>query len=180
MSAAPYSDKCDYILLLPGGGIPSPSMLLRSYKAAEEFKKNPSAKVVISLKTGPALEQSTSWDIRNELVLRGVPVDSVIFERQATSTAEHAKYIREQNIGDPAKNSYLIVTSPSHIMRSMASFKAAGFKNIYASPAYSAGEKEDLGGGQLLRYDFWSALETEVEIAREFTALAYYKLTGRA
>ena len=178
--AAPYSAKCQYILLLPGGGIPSPSMLMRSYVAAEEYKKNPAAKVVISLKTGAELEKSTIWDIRRELIFRGVPAESIILEKKATQTYEHAKFIKELKIGDPERDSYLIVTSPTHIMRSVAVFRAAGFNNVYAAPAVSAAEKEDLGAGLLFRYGFWQSLQLEVELTREFMALLYYKITGEA
>ena len=180
LSSAPYSPDCDYILPLPGGSVPSPVMLMRIYKAAQESKKNPGAKIVISMKAEPPLAKSTLWKIREELIFRGVPKDKIILETKARSTDEHAKYIKEMKIGDPEKDKYLIVTSPSHTKRAVMAFEAAGFKRVYAAPAFPASGDEDLGDGTFFRYGFWSSLHTEIEVLRELAAIAYYKLTGRA
>lgn len=180
LAKAPYSADCDYIVLLPSGGIPSPTMLMRAYKAAEESHINPRAKIIISHKTEPPLKNSTIWTIRNELIQRGVPSKSIILETRAQSTSDHAKYIKEARIGDPANDKYLLVTSPVHIRRSVMAFEAAGFRYIFAAPATSYITKEDRGGGQYFRYDFWSSLTLSVEALREFTAIAYYKILGLA
>lgn len=174
-----YRGDCDYILLLPGGAIPSPAMLMRAYKAAEEFKKNPRAHVVISLKTDPPLASSTIWGIRRELMLRGVPAESIILETRATSTYEHAKYIHEAHIGDPASDRYLIVTSPYHVRRSALVFRAKGFAKVYASPAVGKREKEDLGAFQEIRYDVWGRVMSDIENLRELAALCFYWITGK-
>ncbi|MBI4666610.1 MAG: YdcF family protein [Nitrospinae bacterium] len=180
LPTAPYSNKCQYILLLPGGGIPSPAMLMRAYVAAREYRKNPQSKVVISLVAGPQLEKSTIWDIRNELIFRGVPADSIILETKARNTYEHAKFIKESTIGNFEKDSYLIVTSPTHMPRSVMTFRSAGFKNIYAVTSKAVGDKEFLGEWTYIRYDFWAALSTQVELFRELFAIGFYKVTGRA
>ena len=36
----------------------------------------------------------------------------------------------------------------------------------------------DLGNSIMLRYQFWTQLQYEILILREYTALAYYKLSG--
>ena len=174
-----YRGDCDYILLLPGGAIPSPAMLMRAYKAAEEYKKNPRARVVISLKTEPPLDSSTIWGIRRELILRGVPAESIILETKATSTYEHAKYIFESHIGDPAADRYLIVTSPYHVRRSAMLFRARGFANVYAAPAVGMREKEYLGAFQSIRYDIWGRVISDMENIREFAAIGYCYVTGK-
>lgn len=174
-----YKKDCDYILLLPGGAIPSPAMLMRAYQAAEEFRKNPRARVVISLKSGLPLESSTIWGIRRELIFRGVPAESIILETKATSTYEHAKYISEGRIGDPANDSYLIVTSPYHVRRSVMVFISRGFAHVYAAPAAGKREREDMGMFQEIRYDIWGRLISDIENLRELAALGFYYVTGR-
>lgn len=178
-AAAPYKADCDYILLLPAGKPPSPETLLRAHKAAEEARKNPRAKVVISNHTKPPLEKSPTWEIREELILRGVEAERIILETKATKTAEHAEFIKAARIGDPEKDSYLIVTSPYHMWRSVKVFEKSGFKHIYAAPACHSSSA--IGSLDLYyRYRFWGNLQLEVKIIREFVAMAYYKLTGRA
>ena len=180
LEGAPYTSDSDYIVLLPAGGIPDPAMLMRAYTAAEESAKNRKAKVIISLKADPPLETSTIWGIRNELVLRGVPKELILLETRATNTADHAKYIKAAHMGDPLRDKYLLVTSPTHVRRSMMTFRHAGFKHLYAKPAIPGIEKEDLGGGQYIRYCFWNALVLSVHIARETLAIAWYKVSGKA
>ncbi|HEB71137.1 MAG TPA: YdcF family protein [Nitrospirae bacterium] len=180
LASAEYSPDCDYILLLPAGAIPSPTMLMRAYKAASEWKKNPSAKIIISHLTKPPLLKSTIWSIRNELVFRGVDAKAILLEKKATNTGEHAKYIKEAGFGDPEKDKYLIVTSPTHIKRSVMAFKAVGFKHVYAAGAVGKATKEYLGGGRFIRYNVWYSLMHEIEMVREFVAIGFYILTGRA
>lgn len=180
LASAEYSPNCDYILLLPAGAIPSPTMLMRTYKAASEWKKNRSSKIIISHLTKPPLSRSTIWSIRNELVFRGVDKEAILLEKKARNTGEHAKYVKEAGFGDPEKDKYLIVTSPTHIKRSVMAFKAAGFKHVYAAGAWSSAFEEDLGWGRFIRYNVWYSLMHEIEMLREFLAIGFYILTGRA
>jgi len=180
LATANYSSDCDFIALLPAGAIPGPTMLMRAYQAVEEYKKNPRAKIVISHKTGEPMEKSTIWSIREELILRGVPESAILLEKKATNTAEHARYIRDGAFGDYRKDSYLIVTSPTHVRRSVMSFKAAGFAHVYAIAAKPRAGVEKMGSNHFLRYDIWYSLMQEIEIVREFVAIAYYKISGRA
>lgn len=179
-SAAEYSSQTDYILLLPCGGIPSSCMLARTYRAAEEHKKNPGSRIIISHKVEGQIETSTTGQIRDELVFRGVPADAILFETRARSTAEHAKFIKEAKLGDMEKDRYLIVTSPTHIRRSVMSFRAAGFRHIYAAPAFDVYGSEDLGAGLFIRYSLWGSLNLEIEVIRELIAIGWYKVTGKA
>jgi len=180
LSSAEYAPDCDYILLLPAGPVPNPSTLLRSYKAAAEYRKNPEAKVIISHKTETGLEKSTLWGIRKELILRGVPETSIFLETKARNTGEHAKYIKEAAFGDLKKDKYLLVTSPTHIKRSVMVFRAAGFNHVYAVGSKRRPPAENLGDGQFFRYNLWYSMMSEIEMFREFVAIAYYKITGRA
>ncbi|MBI4828004.1 MAG: YdcF family protein [Nitrospinae bacterium] len=180
LATAPYAPDCDYILLLPAGPIPNAIMLMRTYRAAEEWRKNPRAKIIISHATEATVERSTLGTIARELALRGVPGEAVLLETRATNTAEHALYIKQAGYGDPAKDKYLIVTSPTHVRRSLMTFANSGFARLYAAPSSPAVSVEYLGEGKYWRYWFWTSAIKEIEILREFAAIGYYKLRGWA
>lgn len=178
LSTAEYTYNADYIVLLPSGPVPSPTMLMRAYKAAREYRKNPRAKVIVSHYTEPPMQRSTIWGIRRELILRGVAEEDILLETKARNTGEHAKYVREAGFGDIANDKYLIVTSSLHIKRSVMTFRSAGFKNVFAAPARGAITDEDLGEFTFFRYTFWRTLIEEIAVLRELTAIAWYKATG--
>ncbi len=180
LSDVPYSTDSDYIVLLPAGAIPSGATFTRAYAAADQYKKNPTAKIIISHITNPPIENSTIWGIRNELILRGVPETAILLETKARNTSEHAKYIKEAGFGDPENDKYLIVTSPTHIKRSAMVFSKAGFRHVYAAPAWEKSAKENLGSMTFLRYGIWGSLKLAVDVTRELIAIAYYKLTWKA
>ncbi len=180
LSTARYAQDVDYIVVLPGTGIPSGATMVRVYHTAVESRKNPHAYVIVSHKVDGPLEESTVWEIRNELVLRGVPKSKILFETKARNTHEHAKYILSAGIGDPLTDKYLIVTSPTHVRRAVMAFTAAGFKNVYARSADSAGGKEKLGRGRAVRYEIWGSAHLGIDVIREFIAIAYYKVSGWA
>ncbi|MDH5757648.1 MAG: YdcF family protein [Nitrospinota bacterium] len=180
LAVAEYSDKCDYIVLLPAGPIPNITTLGRTYQTALEAQKNPSAKVIISNKLEGRYIGSTLWTIKVELMLRGVPRESILLEKQARSTNEHAKYIKETKMGDYKKDSYLLVTSPSHVKRSVLAFKAAGFAHVYASAASESYGWEDIGEGLFIRYKMWNRLVEQVFVLREVAAIVFYKIRGWA
>lgn len=180
LSSAEYSPSCDYIVLLPAGPVPNSATLARAYKTAEEYARNPSAKVIISHKMETRYIGSTLWTITVELTLRGVPREAILLEKRARSTNEHAKYIKEGNLGDYRKDSYLLVTSPSHIKRSVMTFRAAGFQRIYGASSTTESGWEDLGQGLFLRYQIWDRMVAQILVIRELAAITFYKLRGWA
>ncbi|MDH5511366.1 MAG: YdcF family protein [Nitrospinota bacterium] len=180
LSSAEYSSECDYIVLLPAGPVPNSATLARAYKTAEEFAKNPTARVIVSHKMEKRYIGSTLWTIKVELMLRGVPGEAIILEKQARSTNEHARYIKESKLGNYKKNSYLLVTSPTHIKRSVMAFRAAGFQQVYGASATAENGWEDLGQGLFLRYQAWDRLADQIFVIRELVAIAVYKLRGWA
>ncbi|MDH5637327.1 MAG: YdcF family protein [Nitrospinota bacterium] len=180
LSSSEYSSTCDYIVLLPAGPVPNSATLARAYKTAEEYARNPTAKVIVSHKMEKRYIGSTLWTIKVELMLRGVPREAIILEKKARSTNEHAKYLKESKFGDYQKNSYLLVTSPTHIMRSVMAFRTAGFKRVYGASATAESGWEDMGQGLFLRYQAWDRLVDQILVIRELMAIAFYKLRGWA
>jgi uncharacterized SAM-binding protein YcdF (DUF218 family) len=89
---------------------------------------------------------------------------------------------------------FLIVTSPEHLYRAVLSFKKAGFTKVDGFPCFEraiesdilfeggklGGRKyiPDVGGSITLRYGFWTQINYEFLVLREWMALAYYKLKG--
>lgn len=165
----------DFIVLLPAGDVPNPDTLIRAFYAAEAYKKAADAKVIISNKITTDLEDSILWRIREELILRGVSEDAVLLEKKAMNTRGHALYIKEAGIGDIGRDKYLLVTSPTHIKRSLLTFRACGFKNVYVLPARTRELKDDIGEHTVMRYRLWQEMETGIKVMRELTALLYYK-----
>ena len=90
--------------------------------------------------------------------------------------------------------SLLIVSSPGHIRRAVLAFRKAGFKRVDGLPAYERAIEADIlfSGGRLggrkiipdigenlsLRYEFWTQMNYELIVVREWFALGYYWVKG--
>lgn len=68
-SAALYAEP-DYIVVLGGGGIPSESGLMRTYRAAEEGRRWPTARLIVALPGQVGADTSQADRMRAELILR--------------------------------------------------------------------------------------------------------------
>lgn len=167
----------DFIVLLPAGDVPNPHTLMRIFYTVMVFKKAKYAKVIISAKADE-MDDSAISRIRQELIFKGVPKRSILLEKKATNTREHALFLKEARFGNPSEDKYLLVTSPSHIKRALLTFKAYGYKNVFVCPARIKTWEEDIGGNRLLRYRLWEEMETGIVALRELIALLYYKLIG--
>ncbi|MCE9613083.1 MAG: YdcF family protein [Lentisphaerae bacterium] len=166
------------IVVLGGEGIPSESGLIRTYHAATAARRFPEARVICSLPADGDPDQSSVGRMRDELVLRGVPRETVMLEYRAHNTHAQAEAIRAMLDEAALASPLMIVTSPSHARRAVLCFRKAGFREVASLPAVSQDVEADMGQGLFLRYGFWNALETEVRFARELVAMIYYKLRG--
>jgi uncharacterized SAM-binding protein YcdF (DUF218 family) len=108
------------------------------------------------------------------------------YERIQNSTSNSSFVIRHSSI--------LIITSPEHLYRAVLAFKKVGFQKVDGVPAFEqavesditfAGSKlggrkfiPDIGNNIALRYQFWTQMNYELLILREWAALGYYKLKG--
>ncbi len=187
----------DYIVVLGGGGVPSKSGLVRAYHGAEMARLYPGAPVIVALPEDSPAMTNAAQKMRSELILRGVPEDQIVMETKGRNTREQAVNVARMINADPRDAWVLVVTSPSHLKRALLSFRKAGFayvaglaateESIEASVALSvpaAGAESDqgagvgFGGNVVLRYSFWNNLAYEVDVAREVTAIVYYKIKG--
>jgi hypothetical protein len=94
----------------------------------------------------------------------------------------------------PRPSSLVIVTSPEHLYRAVLTFNKAGFTKVDGLPSFEraiesdilfeggklGGRKyiPDVGGSITLRYGFWTQINYEFLVLREWVALTYYKLQG--
>lgn len=183
----------EWILVLGGGGIPSESGLMRTFYAAHAAHEFPSARVVIALPGDPGRD-GTLWQMRNELVIRGVAEDRVWFEPKGTNTRSQAVEWGRQIGSEGVQAPLLIVTSPEHMRRSVRSFERAGFLHVGSSAAMDTSIEGDLRLSEsgldaplrvrsvednlFVRYQFWHSITYMSRASRELVALAYYQLKG--
>lgn len=177
-SVPPVKEAPDYIVILPAGGVPGGTTLARLWEGAALARKWPKAKVVLSLATKGDPWENPIGRMAEELLLRGVPKEAILFETTAKNTFGHATGIVAAKIGDPATDRYALVTSRFHLYRSWRVFEAVGFAHV-AGAAVDEGETVDtLGEGTALRYAFWGELIDGIILIREGVALAWYHLNG--
>jgi len=191
-SKSEMSSKPEVIVVLGGGGMPSQSNLMRGWFAAKAAKSFPDAKVILAMPGEISDSLSTPVLMKNELVVRGVQSETISFETGGTNT--RAQALNCAKLMD-TKTPVLLVTSPEHMRRSVLCFQKAGFEKVNALPAFENALEADLkfdddklGGNKKLvpdvgesinaRYQLWNHLKYEILIAREITALAYYRLRG--
>jgi len=184
--------KPDFIIVLGGGGMPSESNLMRSWFTGNAAKSFPGATVVIAMPGDISDSLSTPLLMKNELVLRGINPEKIVFEHDATNT--RAQALNCKNI-IKMQTSVLLITSPEHMRRAVLCFRKAGFEKVNGLPAFENAleadlkfEDDKLGGNKTLmpdvgesinaRYQLWNHLKYEILIAREMVALSYYRLRG--
>jgi uncharacterized SAM-binding protein YcdF (DUF218 family) len=108
------------------------------------------------------------------LLAAGVPQDRLILERLSRNTAENAAF--SLPLRPDADGSWILVTSAFHMRRAVASFCAAGWRDLVPWPT-------DYRGGDVADGIGWSfsAHAQDLEIAiREIIGLTAYRMTGRA
>ncbi len=192
-SMSKLDTKPAYIVFLGGGGMPSESNLMRAHYTVKAAKAFPESKIVISLPGNLLDETSTPILVSVELQNRGIAKDRIFHENIGKNTRSQAlklRFFRGESFSDKP---ILLVTSPEHMRRSVLTFEKAGFLNVNALPAFENALEADLmfiddelggnrfltpdvGGSIIFRYRFWNHLKYEVLIAREITAMAYYKV----
>ncbi|MCX6265834.1 MAG: YdcF family protein [Bacteroidetes bacterium] len=195
----------DYLVLLGGGGMPSESALMRLWYTAGIAGYFRQASVIIALPGDTADKHSAINQMKLELILRGIPANRILLENGATNTRSQAlnilkKISVEEELRHAApipskvnrQSSILLITSPEHLYRAVLTFQKAGFLKVDGVPAFEQPVDSDisfnsrqLGGRKFipgigdnitLRYQFWTQMNYELLILREWAALGYYKL----
>lgn len=180
-----------YIVVMSGSGIPSESGLMRTYHASAIAQIHPNAKIIITMPGDTTNTNSACYLMKNELIIRGIESHRILFENIGTNTRSQAQEVKKIIKGNP---SVLIITSPEHIYRSLATFDKVGLTKVSGSAAFEKAvdasflfNDDELGGNKILpnigdntqlRYQFWSHLKYQIRVYREYTAICFYKLKG--
>ena len=142
-----------HIIILGGGGIPSESGLMRTYRGAEEGRLFTNALFIVALPVEGALETSATARMKAELVLRGIAPERIRIEPEGRNTREQALNIRGLLEADGPNVPVLVVTSPDHLKRALLSFRKAGFRQASGAAEYGdslesalAYDEDELGG----------------------------------
>ena len=119
-------------------------------------------------------------------------IDSIQYMTSGSNTRSQAVELMEA-YPELADQQILVVTSPEHVRRTLKCLKKVGFEQAYGVAAYPATvdfdlslKDEKLGGNKIvpsvesvkMRYTFFNYLKLEITCAREYCALAYYRLKG--
>lgn len=187
---ADYTFEPEMIVLMGGSGMPGKSALMRTYYTAEAAHRHPDARVVIALPDDTAAADNHLDRMRDELTLRGVQPDRISFEAEGVNSRAQALNLHARH--GRADTPLLLVTDPEHVYRAVHSFRKVGFTQVGSRACFEhdLGASLDFSGKELggrapappaggqLRYQFWNHLIYQILIARECTAIAYYKLQG--
>ncbi len=189
----------EFIVVLGGGGMPSESGLMRTWYAARLGNHFFRSKVIIALPGDTVDSLSSVYQMKEELILRGISGKRISFESLGTNTRAQALNIASSRITRYALRvtrdaSLLIVTSPEHLYRAVRTFRKAGFLLVDGCPAFETAIESELsfddrllggkrwlpaiGKNMTVRYQFWTQLHYEQLVMREWLAIVYYKLNG--
>jgi uncharacterized SAM-binding protein YcdF (DUF218 family) len=193
-SEARVPDSTQTLLLLGGGGYPSESVLMRLHYTVKLAKQFPGATVVVAIPGDTLNPVSTVCRVKQALVESGVDSVRIVLEPVGLNTRHQALMVYDLYRQGRFDQPLVLITSPEHLYRAVLAFRKAGFDDVTGQPASEAMLETDLrfddnllggntgvvdvGGSVPLRYRFWDYLEYEVIVAREYLAIAYYKLKG--
>ena len=201
----PAAGEPSHVLVMGGSGIPGESGLCRTFFGAEAARRHRQAQVLIALPLATN-ESFASRAYFDELRLRGVAARRIRVLAGGRNTREQALRLIETLASATNVAHVLIVTDSYHVRRTAACIrKAAAARgldvHLSALPvfqlsiddplAFRAEELDapgpapaaraalpDVGAALRFRYDVWNNLGYVVDILREWTALAYYRLRG--
>lgn len=183
---AKLPDKIDGIILL-GGGVNANVSDSRGQPAiaaggprllafAELASKLPEARLVFSGGSGDLLRQDLNEApvVREALLKLGFNVERVMFEDRSRNTYENAVF--SKLLAKPRDNeTWLLVTSASHMPRSIAVFRAQEWRVLPWPVGYWTDGK--LFGN--VGFDFVGGLAFVHVALREWIGLVAYRLSGR-
>lgn len=104
----------------------------------------------------------------------GVPEERIVLETHSQSTKEQASRLKPV-LDSNEIDSFVLITSPIHMRRSLAVFEGEGLEPI---PSPSSLISEVFSDGSLGIFPSWVALDISQAAFREYMALAYYWVRG--
>ncbi|WP_246003899.1 YdcF family protein [Histidinibacterium lentulum] len=137
-------------------------------------RAHPGARLIFTGGSGSLLDQGVSGaDAAERLFAEaGVAPERVLLEGASRNTAENAALTRE--LVGAAEGPWVLVTSAFHMPRSVATFCAAGWRDVVPYPV------DYRGAGNLpFGWDLAERLRTLNTVVKEWIGLVAYRLTGR-
>lgn len=192
----PEMTSPDILVMMGGGGVPSESGLMRSWKTAEAAIRYPTALVIIAMPLEDG--EIEPGPIAKEVIMRGVSPDRIMREPKGRNSREQALEVARMIPEILVKDNPVIglITSPEHMKRTWYSFQRAGMTNLMVLPAWAESIEADLsydsrdlgehggaivnavGGSNMIKYRYWDNLAIMVKCARESVAFIYYRMLG--
>ncbi|MDA3928373.1 MAG: YdcF family protein [Prolixibacteraceae bacterium] len=182
------------ILVMGGGGFPSEALMMRLWYTKQLALKYPLTNVIITTPGNPSDSLSTIFQMKQYLITNQISSSRILLENKGLNTRHQALLVYDLFKNKQFEEPLVIVSSPSHMYRSIKCFKNVGFTAVSGQPTTSVMLETDLRisgkelGGKLLvpdtgnsisfRYRFWDYLKYEIEVMREYLAITYYKLNG--
>jgi len=188
-----FKEDPEAMVVLGGSGMPSSEGLMRTYYAAEIANKYKEIPIIIAL-PGDTLDSTSSVRLMaQELIIRGVDSNRIVFENEGTNTRWEALNVKKRFFPDSFPR-LMIVSSPSHMYRSIRTFRKAGFKEVGGIGSFGRANETkldydaqalggqmgmpDVGGSVSIRYVIWARLHIQLTVMREYMAIAYYWMMG--
>ncbi len=181
------STKPDVIVVMGGDGMPSPSGLMRTYFGIRKAQIYPEAKIILALPYNLTDSTRQLSLMAHQFVQNDIDTNRIQFEPNGFSTHSQAKEIAK--LIDDKSQALLIVTSPEHMFRCLATFRKIGFTNVGGTPTFETPSDEEKLKDKSedeksrirhlsLRYNMWSYMQYEIIVLREYAAITYYWFQG--
>jgi uncharacterized SAM-binding protein YcdF (DUF218 family) len=185
----PQSGECSAIVVLGGGGVSllAPRMFPEINEAGDRIihgarlLKKGVAPIIIPTGQDPTRQLKTlpteAKIYKLLFVEMGVDSSKIVMEEQARTTYEHARYVAQILDSLQLKRSIMLVTTASHMPRSVAVFKKYGGFTIFTGPT-------DYRVTEVCQYRYYDylpsigALEIATTAIHEYYGLLQYKISG--
>ena len=131
--------------------------------------------VIVSGGTGRDPEVPESEPLRTALIQPGGPAERILTDSGSSDTHDQAVLLADL-LDEREAEEFVLVTSPSHMRRSLGAFRAVGLDPL-PSPAEAAPEDASQSE-EILWLPSIDALQESTTAAREYMAIGYYWLRG--
>lgn len=188
LDVSTLTEPVDAIVVLGGGSVTqsigeeeintlSDSSAMRVLEALRLYEQLDEPLIIVSGGVNERVGRMTpeSYPMRAALLDAGIPPEDILMESDSRDTYEQALLL-QPILAAEAIDNFLLITSESHMRRSMAVFQAQGMEPI---PSAASQHSE----GQALSH--WGifpdeeALDASRHAMREIMSLVYYGISGR-
>jgi uncharacterized SAM-binding protein YcdF (DUF218 family) len=174
--------RAKWIVVLGGGHVSDPRVpvtsqlsegsMTRLVEGIRLQKMNPEAKLLLS--GGSSFDPVANAEIMARVALSiGVARQNMVLETASRDTEDEARIVKEMVGNDP----FLLVTSASHMPRSMALFKSLGMNPVPAPTGYIVKERQ--GADPRMFFPSAGGLRKTEAAFYEYLGLAWAKLRGQ-